>query len=124
MRTRSLVNALILSPMMLHGGAWAVQVVGDPGPRSRQPALEMQSTGAMRDESNGMATGVIDAIDASAGSIVIHGVPLRFDPAKVLVFSAGGTPLSPSALQSHQSVGFVLDRTDPKHPAVRVLYLK
>jgi hypothetical protein len=124
MKARSLVNALILSSMVLQAGAWAARVVGDPGPQGRQPAVEMQSTSAMRDESNGLATGVIDAIDAAAGRIVIHGIPLRFDPAKVLVFSAGGTPLSLSAVQAHQSVGFVLDRTDPKQPAIRVLYLK
>jgi hypothetical protein len=123
MKTRALVHALIVSSLTL-GAAHAVQVVGGPTPRNQQPAIDVQSVAAMRDESNGLAIGVIDEVDAAAGRIVIHGVPLRFDPATVQVFSARGTALSPSALQKHQEVGFLLDRKDPKHPAVRVVYLR
>jgi hypothetical protein len=78
----------------------------------------------MHDESNGMATGVIDEVDVAAGRIVIQGVSLGFDAAAVQVFSARGTPLSASALHAHQSVGFLLDRRDSKNPTIRVFYLK
>jgi hypothetical protein len=123
MKTRALVKALILSSLML-GAAHAVQVVGGPTPQRQQPAIDPQSATAVHDESNGLAIGVIDEVDVAAGRIVIHGVPLRFDPATVQVFSARGTSLSPSALQKHQDIGFLLDRRDPKHPAVRVVYLR
>jgi len=96
--------AVMLSSAMLVSGARAVQVVGGPTPQNQRPTVEMQSPSAMRDESNG--------------------VPLLLDPAAVQVFSARGTALSPSVLQKHQSVRFLLDRTDSKHPAIRVIYLK
>jgi hypothetical protein len=124
MKIRALVNALILSSVML-GTAQAVQVVGGPTPQNQQPAVDAQSAAAVHDESNGLAIGVIDEVDVAAGRIVIHGVPLQFDPATVQVFSVRGTVLSPLALQKHQNIGFLLDpRKDPKHPTVRVVYLR
>jgi hypothetical protein len=116
--------AVMLSSAMLVSGARAVQVVGGPTPQNQRPTVEMQSPSAMRDESNALGTGVIDDVDVAAGRIVIQGVPLLLDPAAVQVFSARGTALSPSVLQKHQSVRFLLDRTDSKHPAIRVIYLK
>jgi len=116
-------KTLVLTSMLLCSTAWAVQVVGDSGSRNSMRPIDANAS-SMRDDSNAMATGVIDAIDADTGRIVINAVVLRFDPASVLVFSSSGTRLSPSALHSHQNVGFLLDRKDPAHPAVRVLYLK
>jgi len=124
MSIRFLVQGLILSSMTFTATAQAVHVAGDSALRGQTQPSEAQASNLVRDDSNALATGVIDTVDAAAGSVVIHGVLLRFDPSSVLVFSARGTPLSVSALQSHQSVGFLLDRTDSKHPAIRVFYLK
>lgn len=124
MNARSLASALILSTGVLGGGAGAVQVVGGPAPQSQRPAFDTQSASAAGDESNGLTTGVIDSVDAAAGRAVINGVALQFDPAAVQVFSTQGMTLSPFALRTYQSVGFLLDGMDPKHPKVRAFYLK
>jgi hypothetical protein len=124
MKARALASALILSTVLLEGGARAVQVIGGPAPQSQRPAFDTQSASAAGDESNALATGVIDSVDAAAGRAVINGVPLQFDPAAVQVFSSQGATLSPSALRMYQSAGFLLDGKDPKHPKVRVFYLK
>ena len=124
MNGRPGANALVLTSMLLCSTAGAVHVVGDSGSRNSMQPIDAKAASAVRDDSNAMATGVIDAIDADAGRIVINAVALRFDPASALVFSASGTRLSPSALHTHQKVGFLLDRKDPAHPAVRVLYLR
>jgi hypothetical protein len=124
MKARSLASALILSTLLLGAGARAVQVVGGPAPQSQRPAFDTQSASAAGDESNALATGVIDSVDAAAGRAVINGVPLQFDPAAVQVFSTQGMTLSPFALRMHQNVGFLLDGKDPKHSTVRVFYLR
>jgi hypothetical protein len=124
MNKRTVIAAFAVASTLAAGAARAVQVAGGgaPGADSRPAAVEPAVRAAMRDDSDSLLAGVIDAIDVTNGTVVIQGHLLNFDPSSAQVFSAGGSALSPSALRVHQSVRFLLDRKDPGRRTIRVFY--
>ncbi len=121
---RVLASCLALCLLAGFGTAGAMRPPGPVSPATGAPPLTPQAREAMRDDSDGLAHGVIDRVDALRGVVVIQGSTLRFDPARVQVYGVRGQPASVASLRAHQRVGFLLHPGDGRHPTVRVFYLQ
>jgi len=117
---------LLLGVLAVAGTAQATRVQGSlpPAPDAgTQTFVAPAAAKSKADDSSGVRTGTIEAVNSAGGTFDVHGQGMTFDPKRVKVYSRSGKPASLSSLHKGSVVRFTLDPTDIKHRRVAVIYV-